>query len=114
MAAYIGRRVYCVFISTVRKRESEICELVITFLTNTETIIDAVARKQFPNMIAGVEALHQTGILHQNITDVTTVWCSTGRAAPIRKEDPTRWYWINDLPTPMEWRRDRDMNEPNK
>ena len=114
VAAYIGRRVYCVFISTVRKRESEICELVITFLTNTETIIDAVARKQFPNMIAGVEALHQRGILHQNITDVTTVWCSTGRAAPIRKEDPTRWYWINDLPTPMEWRRDRDMNEPNE
>ena len=113
VAAYIRNKVYCVHIETVRRRESEICELAITFLTKTEEIIDAVCRNQFPNVISGVETLRERGILHQTITDVTTVWCSTGMPATIIKEDPARWHWIDDLPLPMEWRRDREMNMPN-
>ena len=113
VATRIRGKIYCVYIETVRKKESEICELALTFLTQAEDIIDAVERKQFPDLLSGVEAVRQRGILHQTITEVTTVWSSTGRSAPILKEDPARWHWIDDLPTPMEWRRDRDMNEPN-
>ena len=113
VATRVNGRVYCLYIKTVRKRESEICELVITFLTKAEEIIDAVARKQFPNLLSGVETLRERGVLHQTITEVTTVWCSTGQPACILKEDPARWHWIDDLPHPVEWRRDREMNEPN-
>ena len=85
VAAHIREKIYCMYIKTVRKRESEICELAITFLTRTEEIIDAVRRKQFPNLISGVETLRERGILHQTLTDVTTV--SLPRGGFVRSKD---------------------------
>ena len=114
VAVKIRGEIHCLHVGTVSRRESEICELVITFTTKAEEIIDAVNRHQFPDLITGVEVLRERGVLHQTLTEVATVWCTTGRPAQIKKEDPTRWFWVSDLPTPMEWRRDRDMNEPNE
>ena len=80
--------IHCLHIGTVSRRESEICELVITFTTKAEEIIDAVNRNQFPNLISGVEVLRERGVLHQTLTEVETVLCSTGRPATVKKEDP--------------------------
>ena len=114
VAVRVRGAIHCLHIGTVSRRESEICELAITFTTKAEELIEAVSRNQFPDLISGVEVLRERGVLHQTLTEVETVWCSTGLSATIKKEDPTRWFWVSDLPTPVEWRRDRNMNEPNE
>ena len=108
VAVRVKGKIYCLNIDTVRRRESDIIELAMTFMLNAEDLIDAMNRQQFPSLIIGVETLRTHGLLHQTITDVRLVWCTTGRAACIRAEDMTRWTWIDDLPPPVEWRRNRN------
>ena len=107
VAVRVKGKIYCLHIDTVRRRESDIIELAMTFMLNADDLIDAMNRQQFPSLLAGVETLRSHGMLHETITDVTLVWCTTGRAASIMAEDQARWTWIDDLPPPVEWRRNR-------
>ena len=91
VAVRVKGKIYCLHVDTVRRRESDIIELAMTFMLNAGDLIDAMNRQQFPSLIVGVETLRTHVVLHQTITDVKLVWCTTGRAASIRAEDPARW-----------------------
>ena len=70
VAVRMKGKIYCLNIDTVRRRESDIIELAMTFMLNAEDLIDAMNRRQFPSLIIGVETLRTHGLLHQTITDV--------------------------------------------
>ena len=108
VATRINGRIYTFFVHTVSRTETEIIELVLTFLINKEDLIDAVNRKQFETLISGVETLHVAGIIHQYLTDVEYVWTTTGEAAWLQKEDDARWNWVRDTTPAVEWRRGRN------
>ena len=108
VATKVNGNIYTFFVHTVSRTETDIAELVITFLLNKEDLIDAMSRRQFETLISGVETLREYGILHQYIGDVTYVWTTTGEAAWVKKEDAARWCWLTETTPALQWRWGRN------
>ena len=70
VAVRVKGKIYCLHIDTVKRRESDIIELAMTFMLNADDLIDAMNRQQFPSLIVGVDTLRTYGVLHQTIMDV--------------------------------------------